>query len=146
MPVEILTASQRAEWERFPEEIDEASLTAFFSFADDELEQIAAHRDIHGRFAIAVAVGALRWLGFVPAALQELPEPAAALIASQVDVALSSIQPARLNGERDARAEHFARAVTISAFGPCREADLDALRAWLGDRALGHDGRSRCCV
>jgi len=66
-----------------PEEIDEASLTAFFSYADDELEQIAAHRDIHGRFAIAVAVGALRWLGFVPAALQELPEPAAALIASQ---------------------------------------------------------------
>jgi len=83
MPVEILTASQRTEWERFPEEIDEASLTAFFSYADDELEQIAAHRDIHGRFAIAVAVGALRWLGFVPAALQELPEPAAALIASQ---------------------------------------------------------------
>ncbi|HEY4887816.1 MAG TPA: hypothetical protein VIJ58_04455 [Candidatus Dormibacteraeota bacterium] len=39
MPVEILTASQRAEWERFPEEIDEASLSAFFSFADDELER-----------------------------------------------------------------------------------------------------------
>ena len=66
MPVEILTASQRTEWERFPEEIDEASLTAFFSYADDELEQIAAHRDIHGRFAIAVAVGALRWLGSCP--------------------------------------------------------------------------------
>jgi hypothetical protein len=32
MPVEILTASQRTEWERFPEEIDEASLTAFFSY------------------------------------------------------------------------------------------------------------------
>ncbi len=55
MPVEILTASQRAEWERFHEEIDEASLTAFFAFADDELEQIAAYRDLHGRFAIAVA-------------------------------------------------------------------------------------------
>jgi hypothetical protein len=110
MPVEILTASQRTEWERFPEEIDEASLTAFFSFADDELEQIAAHRDIHGRFAIAVSVGALRWLGFVPAALEELPEPAAALIASQLDIALSSIAPARLNAERDARAEHISQA------------------------------------
>jgi len=140
MPVEILTASQRAEWERFPEEIDEASLSAFFSFADDELELIAGHRDIHGRFAIAVSVGALRWLGFVPAALDELPEPAAALIASQLDIALSSIQPARLNAARDARAEHIAQAVKISAFKPCRDADLDALRAWLADRALGHDG------
>ena len=33
MPVEILTASLRREWERFPEEIDEAALSAFFSFA-----------------------------------------------------------------------------------------------------------------
>jgi len=140
MPVEILTASQRTEWERFPEEIDEVSLTAFFSFADDDLEQIAAHRDIHGRFAIAVSVGALRWLGFVPVALEELPEPAAALIASQLDIALSSIQPARLNAERDARGEHISQAVAISGFGPCRDADLNALRTWLADRALGHDG------
>lgn len=140
MPVEILTASQRAEWERFPEEIDAASLTAFFSFADDELEQIAAHRDVHGRFAIAIAIGALRWLGFVPAALDELPEPAAALIAGQLDIALSSIAPGRLNAERDARAEHLAHAMNISAFRGCRDSDLDAIRARLGDRALGHDG------
>jgi len=108
MPVEILSAGQRAEWERFPEEIDEAALTAFFCFADDELELIAAHRGVHGRVAIGVAVGALRWLGFVPAALDELPEPAAALIAGQLDIALAAIDPARLNAERDARAGHVA--------------------------------------
>lgn len=140
MPVKILTAGQRSEWERFPEEIDEAPLTAFFSFSDDELEQIAAHRGVHGRFAMAVAVGALRWLGFVPAALDELPEPAAALIASQLDVVLSLIDPPRLNSERGARAEQIAQAMKISGFHPCRDADLNALRAWLGDRALGHDG------
>jgi hypothetical protein len=115
MPFEILTPAQRAEWERFPEEIDEASLTAFFAFADDELERIAAHRDIHGRFAIAAAAAALRWLGFVPATLDELPEPAAALIAAQLDIALSSIAPARPNAERDARASHIAQAVARSA-------------------------------
>jgi TnpA family transposase len=140
MPIEILTSTQRAEWERFPEEIDEAALTAFFSFADDELVQIAARRGVHGRFAIAVAVGALRWLGFVPAALEELPEPAAALIASQLDVELSAIAPARLRAARRARGEHVAQAMAIGAFRPCRDSDLDALRAWLADRALGHDG------
>jgi hypothetical protein len=61
MPVEILSAGQRAEWERFPEEIDEAALTAFFCFADDELELIAAHRGVHGRVAIAVAVRCAGW-------------------------------------------------------------------------------------
>ena len=107
MPVEILTASLRREWERFPEEIDEATLSAFFSFADDELELIAGHRGVHGRFAIAVAVGAVRWLGFVPARLEELPEPAAALVAGQLDIDLSSFDPKRLHVERDARAQQL---------------------------------------
>lgn len=75
MPVEILTAAQRAEWERFPEEIDEGALAAFFCFADDELEAIAAHRSVHGRFAIAAAVGALRWLGSCPPRWMSFPSP-----------------------------------------------------------------------
>jgi len=140
MPVEILTSSHRAEWERFPEEIDDAALTAFFCFADDELEAIAEHRSAHGRFAIAVAVGTLRWLGFVPGALDELPEPAAALIASQLDVELASIQPARLNAERDARAEHLTHAMRVSAFRVCEDDDLNLLRTSLAERAIGHDG------
>jgi hypothetical protein len=140
MPVEILTASQRAEWERFPEEIDDAALAAFFCFADDELDAITAHRSVHGRFAIAVAVGALRWLGFVPAAVDELPVAAATLVASQLDVELASIAPARLNVERGARAEHVAHAMAISRFSMCGKEDLDALRSSVGDRALGHDG------
>ena len=72
-----------------------------------------------GRFA--TAVGALRLAGVRPGRLDELPEPAAALIARQLDLALSSIDPARLNAERDARAEHVAEAMTISAFAPCHD-------------------------
>jgi hypothetical protein len=140
MPVEILTTCQRTEWERFPEEIDEGALAAFFCFADDELEAIAAHRSVYRCFAIAVAAGALRWLGFVPAALDELPVAAAGLIASQLDLELSSIAPARLNVERGARAEHRAHAMAISRFRACGDEDLDALRSSVGDRALGHDG------
>jgi len=140
MPVEILSVTHRAEWERFPAEIDEPALLAFFSYAENELEQIAERRSVHGRFAIAVAVGALRWLGFVPAALDELPETAAVIVASQLDVALSAIDPARLNVERDARAEQLAHAMSISAFRVCCPEDLEALRVWLGERALEHDG------
>ncbi|MDX6705033.1 MAG: hypothetical protein QOI48_879 [Solirubrobacteraceae bacterium] len=40
MPVDILTASQRMEWERFLRRDRRAALTAYFSFADDELEAI----------------------------------------------------------------------------------------------------------
>jgi Domain of unknown function (DUF4158) len=36
--------------------------------------------------------------------------------------------------------EHIARAVAISTFGPCQHTELEGLRAWLADSALGHDG------
>lgn len=140
MPVEILTAGQRREWERFPTENDETALAAFFCFADDELEQLAAHRGLHGRFAVAACVGALRWLGFVPGELDELPEPAAALICNQLDCELSAIDPARLSFGRSTREEHLAHALSISGFRSCEQADLAVLRAWVAERALGRDG------
>jgi hypothetical protein len=85
-------------------------------------------------------VGAVRWLGFVPAVREELPESAAALVASQLDIDLSSIDPKRLHVERDARAEQLAQVMTISRFRACRDANLDELGSWVANRALGHDG------
>ncbi len=108
MPVEILSAAQRSEWERFPEEIDERALAKCFSFPDDELERIVERRGIHPRFAVAATIGSLRWLGFVPAALSDLPEPAAVMIAEQLDIQLGDVDPVRLVPERHARAEQLA--------------------------------------
>jgi hypothetical protein len=140
MPVEILTAAQRAEWERFPAEIDEAALSAYFSLSDDELEAVAALRDLHARFAVAATVGALRWLGTVPAALDELPEPAAALVAEQLDIDLESIHADRLDVGPRARGRHLERATAISGFRELGPDDGAELQAWLEERALGHDG------
>lgn len=140
MPVEILTAGQRIEWERFPAEIDETALAAFFCFADDELEQLAALRGLHGQFAVAVAVGAVRWLGLVPEALDELPEPAAALVCEQLDIGLSAIDPGRLAGQPRGRVEQVAVAVRIAGFRACMQTDLQSLQTAVADRALGHDG------
>src|SRR5205823_14110587 len=132
----ILTAAQRTEWERFPAEIDERALARCFSFPDDELERIVERKGSHLRFAVATAVGSLRWLGFVPAALADLPERAAALIAEQLDIELAGIDPARLRSERHARSEQLTAATAIAGFRGCRSDDLDRLRGWLSERAL----------
>lgn len=144
MPVEILTAAQRAEWERFPAEIDELSLARCFTFPDDELERIVERKGVHLRFALAATVGALRWLGFVPATLPDLPERAAALIAEQLDVQLAQVDPARLAPERHARSEQLTAAIAIAGFRAWRADDHDRLRAWLRERALDHE--VGCCV
>ncbi len=140
MPVEILSVAQRAEWERFPEEIDERALAKCFSFPDDELERIGERRGIHPRFAVATTTGSLRWLGFVPATLSDLPEPAAAMSAEQLDIQLIDVDPVRLVLERHARAEQLAAGMAIAGFRAWRADDHDGLRAWLGERALEHEG------
>ncbi len=130
MPVEILSAAQRAEWEQFPEEIDERALAKCFSFPDDELDRIVKRRGIHPRFAVAATIGSLRWLGFVPATLSDLPEPAAAMIAEQLDIQLTDVDPVRLVPERHARAEQLAAGMAIADF-----------RAWRSDDPMDQPGK-----
>ncbi len=49
MPVEILSAAPRAEWDRFPEEIDERALAKCFAFPDfDWTESSSAAAFIRG--------------------------------------------------------------------------------------------------
>lgn len=140
MPVEILSVAQRAEWERFPDEIDERALARCFSFPDDELEKIVERRGLHLRFAVAATVGALRWLGFVPPALGDLPAPAAAMIADQLGIQINDVDPGRLAPERHARAAQLAAGMAIADFRGWRAGDHDRLRTWLRERALEHEG------
>lgn len=140
MPVTILTATQRAEWERFPEEIDDGALNAFFIFGDDELAIFLARRTARLRFALAAEVAALRWLGFIPADLAELPAAAARLICQQLGLDPQHVDPGGLGGERHLIAERQADAMAISGFRACLSADLKKLEGWVADRALEHDG------
>lgn len=138
--LEFLTGAQRAEWERFPAEIDERALARCFSFPDDELERIAERKGVHARFGLAATVGSLRWIGFVPIALSDLPERAAALIAEQLDVALDEIDHGRLQPERHARGGQLAAGLAIAGFRGWHSDDAGRRRGWLCERALDHDG------
>jgi len=69
-----------------------------------------------------------------------LPEPAAALLADQLDIELGSLHADRLDVGPGARGRHLARAMAISGFREFGPVDAAALQAWLEDRALGHDG------
>lgn len=146
MPVEILSVAQRAEWERFPDEIDERALARCFSFPDDELEKIVERRGLHLRFAVAATVGALRWLGFVPPALGDLPEPAAAMIADQLGIQINDVDPGRLAPERHARAEQLAAGMAIADFRGWRAGDHDRLRHGCVSVRWSTRVRSGCCA
>lgn len=86
MSLPILTGADRDAFDRFPAEINDRELGAFFTLIDDDLERITAVHDAAARFVLAVEVGAVRWLGFIPDDVRACPGPAVAYLAEQLDV------------------------------------------------------------
>jgi integrase/recombinase XerC len=133
----ILTDAERLAWERFPAEPDPDVIGAFFTLADGEVDALRRLPTPAARLASAVALAGIRWLGFVPAELDQAPTAGVARLAGQLDV-----DPAVLVGygpaERTAR-EHRQGAARLARFRDARGEDLDALENLLVERALEHD-------
>src|SRR3954452_12067289 len=133
----ILTDAERLAWERFPADPDPDVVGAFFTLADGEVDVLRRLPTPAGRLAAAVAMAAIRWLGFVPADLGWAPAPGVQRLAGQLDAdpdELGSYVPA----ERTAR-EHRQRAARIARLRDPDERDLARLEELLVVSALEHD-------
>jgi Domain of unknown function (DUF4158) len=108
----ILSDAERLAWERFPPEPDPDVIGAFFTLADGEVDALRRLPTPAARLAGAVPLVAIRWLGFVPAELDQVPATGVARLAGQLDV-----DPDALAGyaaaERTAR-EHRQRAARLA--------------------------------
>jgi len=69
----ILTDAERLDWERFPADPGPDVIGAYFTLADGEVDIVRRLPTPTGRLATAVAVAAIRWLGFVPTGLENAP-------------------------------------------------------------------------
>lgn len=141
MSLPILTGTDREMFDRFPPEITDRELGAFFTLTEDDLERIAAVHDPAARLTLAVEVGAVRWLGFIPDALEACPGPAVAYPAEQLNVDPDAVVPAGDSSERSRR-RHRALAVSLAGFRATAPQDLNELGAWLAKRAVAHDAPS----
>jgi len=132
-----LIDAERLDWERFPAHPGPDVVGAYFTLADGEVDVLRRLPTPAGRLATAVAVAAIRWLGFVPADLGQAPAAGVQRLAGQLDAdpdELGSYVPA----ERTAR-EHRQRAARIARFRDADERDLARLEELLVVSALEHD-------
>lgn len=140
----ILTDAERLAWERFPAESEPDVIGAFFTLADGEVDALRRLPTPTARLASAVALAGIRWLGFVPAELDQAPTAGVARLAGQLDVdpdALASYVPA----ERTAR-EHRQRAAQLARFrDPVRRTLTRWRNCWSSGRS-STTRRSHCCA
>jgi TnpA family transposase len=130
---------ERERLERFPVEIALEDLRESFTLK-------AGDRDLsfsqHGpaRLGVAVALCALRFMGFVPADLASIPEHALLWVCDQLDA-----EPTELlsyGARAQTRSDDLAAIRAHLGFRIAHTQDLDLLARWLVARALEHDAPS----
>ncbi len=108
----ILSDAERLAWERFPQDPDPDVVGVYFTLADGEVDVLRRLPTPAGRLATAVAIAAIRWLGFVPAELEHVPNAGIQRLASELDIDvedLATYDPP----ERTAR-DHRQRAAQLA--------------------------------
>ena len=82
----ILTDAERLVWDSVPADPDPDVTGAFFTLADGEVDVLRRLPTPAGSLAGGVALAAIRWLGFVPIELDQVPAAGVARLAGQLDV------------------------------------------------------------
>lgn len=137
MPVNWLTEAERARLNRFPAEIPEADVIAFFTLSEGDQELIKERSSAALRLGFALQLSALRYLGFVPAELTTAPTSVITFLARQLGVETDVLTA---YGQRaQTRSDHLQEIQAHLGFRKAGEQEWAELERWLVERALEHD-------
>jgi Domain of unknown function (DUF4158) len=130
------SVAQRHELGSFPALAGPEDVQRFFELEPDDLRWALSHRG-DARLGAAVLLCSLRWLGFVPEALAELPRPAVLALCEQLEADPDDLV---VYGARaQTRSDHFAAARAHAGFRAFDHERRAPLEEWLALRAMEHE-------
>lgn len=137
MATRLFNESERRRLERFPEEVITEDLIACFTLTTSDLERVRDHRGEANRLGFALQLGTMRYLGFVPDELWELPAAVVAFLAGQLGLTPEVLADYGSRGQT--RSGHFREALDHLGWRPPEAVDWDRFENWLLERAMEHD-------
>ena len=134
----FLNQSQRERYEKVPGEISEDDLMQFFQITQQDKIFLKSFRGEHNRLGIALQIGIVRFMGFLPDKWQQqIPVNVAEKICVQLN---SNIELLPLYGHRDAtRTEHLQVILKYLKFRRWQPLDEIWLSPWLLNNGMEHD-------
>jgi TnpA family transposase len=137
VPTQFLSTAERRRLMDWPATVAEADLATYYTLDAADLEHIGERRGAGNRLGVALQLGALRHLGFVPDNLQHAPPAVLASLAPQLQVPVTAI--ADYADRAQTRTDHLTAVARHLGYRLPGEADLAALADWLVERALEHE-------
>lgn len=134
----FLNQSQRERYERVPMEISEYDLMQFFQISYQDKIFLKSFRGEHNRLGIAIQIGIVRFMGFLPDKWQQqIPANVATMICDQLG---SNIELLSLYGQRiPTRTEHLGTILKYLKFRRWQPMDEIRLAPWLLNKGMEHD-------
>lgn len=137
MPVQFLSQADHDRLNRFPEEITREELNSFFWLSPDDRQAISLIRGEYNRLGFALQLGCLKYLGFFPENLLQIPQVVAQYVAQQLEVVPELLA---FYGKRTSTQRHHQRQIQkLAGYRRAATADVLELEQWLLQRALEHD-------
>ena len=139
MPLDFLTQAERQRYQQLPAPIPERDLRQYFHLSETDLAFVATFRGATSRLGMALHLGLLRYLGYLPDAwavnvTAELRAFAAGQLADGALVDLAGY------GRREAtRTAHLQAALQHLGWSKWTPLEQGWLESWLLERALEHD-------
>ena len=137
MPGQFLTKSEREQLSSFPASPTENDVITFFGLSVEEIALISKRSGELNRLVLAIQLGALRYLGFVPDDISQTPSVIVEYLASQLNLnpkGLSTYQQ-----RPNTRSSQLQRIRKILGWKKPTSRDLLSWSNWLLDRAMEHD-------
>lgn len=144
MPVQFLSAHQRATYGRYTGLPSQDELSRYFHLDEADLERILSKRGVHNRLGFALQLTTVRYLGRFPDDLSDVPPEVVTFVAKQIEVVPLSRQVSSVYGQGRRRLYHREEICALYGY---REWDDPAVglrfvrwvygQCWLGtDRPL----------
>ena len=129
--------AERGRLEQFPDRIAVEDLRACFALSDRDRVLVFDQRGPGNRLGLAVALCALRFLGFVPDDIASIPDEALGFVARQVDAAAHELLS--YGARAQTRSDHRQLVLDHLGWRRAGETDRERLGDWLIERAVEHD-------
>ncbi|HWJ50548.1 MAG TPA: DUF4158 domain-containing protein, partial [Solirubrobacteraceae bacterium] len=139
VPGGLVPAEELERLSSWPVEVARSDLAAYFSFSLADLRWLRSHRGAGERIGLAVQLGAVRFLGFVPVALADTPPEVAGHVGKQIGVAPATFRRYARDTDGRTRRRHVAAVVEHAGWRACGQREWSSLAGWLTERALEHD-------
>ncbi len=139
MANKVLSDDELEQLSSWPAEVARSDLVAYFTLSVEDRRWVRSHRGAVERIGLAVQLGGLAFLGFVPDDLTGTPGEVVAWVAGQVSVAAATFNRYATGVDGRTRRRHLAAVVERAGWRVCGPGEWKVLGDWLTVRALEHD-------